>query len=453
MSRLRIGLTQRRKGAKGIVVALWLAVGALPSVHGDEIRIDIDKPGVAKDGAPQAEVETDVGIVWPRPRDPSLPAPKDEPVGAKVRVRPQIRNGEFSVLVHVSGNLQKLQPTTIAIDTQQKGRWADATFDVGRYLKAEFKPDSPTASRVDSVLKIDPAAGERRFNQERDAIQKQVQRQAGGRDAKAQTALRKQLMIERIAAIRAENIEAGADRRGKATSQAPVLPRPPYDFEKPDVVERLLREECAWQSVADVFRETGLAPPDEKQHPEFGVAAAMAGEIYQALMGVRVESKVEAVKPAGGKPDSRLAQRLLTDTQNNALADGNHFELTARFTPEPAGGPDRLWKLAPSVRLHDGVIKRVQLEGGLDRERGPSVAWWRVECDTPKKLDLELPKGGGDCFWTWVATDDEHVRYLRLLLHSPTTRYRANLSLNSATKGADVTLYDGPFAAPAKGPF
>jgi hypothetical protein len=423
------------------------------AARGDEIRIDMDKPGVIKDGVPQAELETDIGIVWPRPRDPSLPAPKDEPAGAKVRVRPQIRDGEFSVLVHVSGNLQKLQPTTIPIETGQPGRWVDAKLEAGHYLKSEFQPDNPTASRIESVLKIDPAAGERRFNQERDAIQKQVQRQAGGRDAKAQAATRKRLMLERIAVIRDENIKAGADRRGKATSQAPVLPRQSYDFEKPDAVERLLREECAWQSVADVFRETGLAPPDEKQHPDFAVAATMAGEIYQALMGVKVESKVEAVKPAGGKPENRLAQRFLTDVQSNRLADGNHFELTARFIPEPAGRPDRLWKLAPAVRLHDGVIKRVQLEGGLDRDRGQSVAWWRVECETPKKLGLELPKGGGDCFWTWVATDDDHVRYLRLLLHSPTTRYRANLSLGGATKGAELMLYDGPFAAPTKGPF
>ena len=64
-----------------------------------------------------------------------------------------------------------------------------------------------------------------------------------------------------------------------------------------------------------------------------------------------------------------------------------------------------------------------------------------------------MTKGDGDCFWTWVEGPDAGTRYIRLLLHSPGTRYRLNLSLSGASKGEELTLFDGPLNAPVKGPF
>jgi hypothetical protein len=352
------------------------------------------------------------------------------------RVKPKVDAAGFSICVDAAGYLQKLEPTTIRIETQQKGQWVDPQLDAGRYLKTEFDSEKPQNVRIESTLKFDLAAGEQRFLKEREWVQREVEKRAGGKDG-AKTKARTQLLLERIAAIREENIKAGADKRGKGTLHSPPLPRQALNFEKPDVLERLLKEQCSWQSVAEVFKATQFQPPDEKDFPDFAASAVMAEEIRQAMMGIK------------------FTPRHLTESQYKALEQGSHYQFTAQFIPEvPGATVDMLWKNAPAVRLADGVVKRATLEGSLDRTRGQTVAWWRVECDTPNRMQPpQMAKGDGDCFWTWVETPDEHVRYLRMLLHSPGTRYRMNLGLIGAAKGEEVTLYDGPLNAPAKAPF
>jgi hypothetical protein len=351
------------------------------------------------------------------------------------RVKPRIDAAGFAFHLDATGYLQKLAPTTIRVETQQKGRWTDVNLDTGRYLKADWNPDDPTQVSIESTMKIDLEAGERRFATERDWIQKEVQKRVGGRDNAPANRSRQQLLLERINAMREENIRAGADKRGKSNGHMPPLPRTGLNFEKPDTLEKLLKEQCYWECVAEVFKSTGFPPPDEKD-ADFAASYVMATEIQQALMGIK------------GSP------RYLNEGQYNALAAGNRYHLTGRFIPElPAAPSDTRWKTAPAVRLADGLVKRATLEGGLDRTRGQVVAWWRVECDSPKKIDPKMAKGDGDCFWTWVETPDENVQYVRLLLHSPNTRYRLVLSLTTATKGEELTLYDGPFNPPAKAPF
>ncbi len=352
------------------------------------------------------------------------------------RVIARIDAGGFAIHVDAEGHLPKPEPTMLLIQTQQKGRWTDVNLETGRYLKPDWDPADPRQVRLESTLQFDFDAGEKRYVVERDWIQKEAQRRVGGKDATATNRARQQLLLERIAAIRDENIKAGADRRGKATLHAPPLPRVALNYEKPDALERLLKEQCYWQSVAEVFKATGFPPPDDREFPDFAASATMANEILQALAGIKVSA------------------RHLNEGQFNALAAGNRYRLTARFIPEVPTAPiDTLWRAAPAVRLADGLVKRATLEGGLDRNRGQVVQWWRIECETPKKIQPQMIKGDGDCFWTWVASPDEHVQYLRLLLHSPGTRYRMSLNLSTATKGEEVTLFDGPFNPPAKAPF
>jgi hypothetical protein len=348
---------------------------------------------------------------------------------------PRLEDRGFAIHVEAAGYLQKLEPTNIHIETQQKGRWGDPRVDAGRYLKAQFDAEKPENIRIETTLKFDLSAGERRYSQERDVIQREAQKRAGGKEGAA-TKARTQLLLERIAAIREENIKAGADKRGKSTLHTPPLPRQALTFEKVDVLERLLKEQCAWQSVAEVFKATQFQPPDEHENPDFAASMLMAEEIRQAMMG------------------NKLPPRYLSDSQYKALEQGSHYQFSARFIPEVSGvNVDTMWHGAPAVRLADGLVKRATLEGSLDRSRGQTVAWWRVESEAPNRLQLQLTKGDGDCFWTWVETPDSHVRYLRLLLHSPGTRYRMNLILSGASKGEEVTLYDGPVNAPTKAPF
>lgn len=361
----------------------------------------------------------------------------DQPGDA--RVKPRIDANGFAIRVEIDSHLQKSGPVAIHIDTQQTGRWRDATLEVGRYLTKQFDSEKPQELRLETTLKFDLAAGERRFTQERDAVNKKAhERTGGGRDKGALERAKKQLLLERIAAIRDENINAGADKRGKATRNAPALPRQALDFEKPEALENILRLQCRWQSVADVFKATAFAPPEEKEHPDlaFAAADAMAEEIQKALAGIKFTAK------------------HLIDGQQRVLDDGGRYHFTADFVPTLADAPaDMLWKAAPAVRIADGFVKRAQLEGSLDRERGPGVEWWRVECDTFPKLDAKMIRGDGDCFWTWVEGPRPHERFVRVLLHSPGTRYRLNLQLSGAAKGEELLVYDGPVNAPAKGPF
>jgi hypothetical protein len=355
------------------------------------------------------------------------------------RVNPKIDAAGFSIYAEASGYLQKLEPTTIRIETQQKGQWVDPQLEAGRYLKTDFDAEKPQLIHIETTLRFDLAAGEQRFSKEREWIQREVEKRTGGKDGGAKIKARTQLLLERIDAIRKENIEAGADKRGKGTLHSPPLPRVALNYEKPDALERLLKEQCYWQPVAEVFKATQFQPPesDDRDHPDFAASAVMADEIRQAMMGIK------------------FAPRHLSDSQYKALEQGSHYSFTAQFIPEiPGSTVDMLWKNAPAVRLADGVVKRATLEGSLDRARGQTVAWWRVECDTPNRMQPpQMAKGDGDCFWTWVETPDEHVRYLRMLLHSPGTRYRMNLGLIGSAKGEEVTLYDGPLNAPAKAPF
>ncbi len=350
-------------------------------------------------------------------------------------VKSRIDATGFAIQVEVEGYLQKLEPKVIRLETQQKGRWIDPKLVAGRYLKTDFDSKKPETMTIETTLKFDLEAGERRFAQEREAVQREAQKRTGGKDgavAKART----QLLLERIAALREENIKAGAAKHGKATLHAPPLPRQALNFEKPDAIERLLKEQCCWQSVAEVFKATAFSPPDEKEFPDFAASLVMAEEIRQAMMGIR------------------FTPRYLSESQYKALEQGSHFVFASRFVPELSDSTtDTLWRNAPAVRLADGLVKRAALEGGLNRERGSVVAWWRVACETPNQIQPQMAKGDGDCFWTWVETPDAHVRYLRFLLHSPETRYRMNLSLIGAAKGEELTLYDGPFDPPAKGPF
>ena len=118
------------------------------------------------------------------------------------RVKPRIDASGFSIRVELDGNLQRLGPTTVRMETQQKGRWLEPKLDAGRYLKTEFDANRPNEFRIESTLKFDLPAGERRFLQERDAVQKETQKRAGGKDAGALAKAKSQVMMEHIAAIR-----------------------------------------------------------------------------------------------------------------------------------------------------------------------------------------------------------------------------------------------------------
>jgi hypothetical protein len=350
------------------------------------------------------------------------------------RVTYRLDESGFAIVVEVEGNLQKLEPASIHIATQQKGRWEGAQLDVGRYLKAEFDADKPQVARVETTLKFDLGEGERRFSQERDLVQREILRRAGSKEDSPKA--RNQILLERISAIRDENISAGADKRGKTGLHTPPLPRQALNFEKTDALERLLKDQCSWKSVADVFKATQFQPPDERDSSDFSASATMAEEIRQAMMGIK------------------FSPRYLSDSQYRTLEQGSHYRLTARFIPEVAGiKTDGLWRNAPALRLADGVVKRATLEGSLDRARGIPVAWWKVESESPTRVQVQMTKGDGDCFWNWVETPNNQVRYLRLLLHSPGTRYRVSLSISGAAKGEEVMLYDGPVNAPVKAPF
>jgi hypothetical protein len=352
------------------------------------------------------------------------------------RVKARVDDEGFAIHVDAYGHLHKLEPTTIRIVTQQKGRWADARLEAGRYLKTQFDPEKPQNIRIETTLVFDLAAGDRRFSQERDAIQREVQKRVAGKEAAAIKA-KAEVLLERIAAIREENINAGADKRGKTTLHTPPLPRQALNFEKVDVLERLLKEQCSWQSVAEVFKATQFQPPDERENNDFGASLAMAEEIRQAMMG-----------------NKGITPRYLSESQFKALETGSQYQFKTRFVPEISGEvQDTLWRNAPALRLADGLVRRAALEGSLDRSRGQTVAWWRVESDAPNRIQQQLDKGDGDCFWTWVETPQSQVRYLRILLHSRGTRYRMNLNLTGAAKGEELTLYDGPAGAPAKAPF
>src|SRR5262249_31294284 len=155
---------------------------------------------------------------------------------------PRIDAAGFSIVIDVDSQLQKLEPLTIRLETQQDGRYEDAQVDVGRYLKSQFDPERAQELHIESTLKFDLGAGERVFAQERDAIHREAQQRTQGKDATAAAKARAQLLFERIAALREENVKAGADRRGKATLHAPPLPHQALKFEKPEVLERLLKE-------------------------------------------------------------------------------------------------------------------------------------------------------------------------------------------------------------------
>jgi hypothetical protein len=342
-------------------------------------------------------------------------------------VRARVDESGFAIHVEAGGYLQKLEPTTIRIVTQQKGSWLDPRLEVGRYLKTQFDPERPQNIRIETTLVFDLAAGERRFLQERDAIQREVQKRVAGKEGAVVIKARTEVLLERIAAIRQENITAGADKRGKSTLHAPPLPRQALNFEKVDALERLLKEQCSWRAVAEVFQATQFQPPGERENADFAASMAMAEEIRQAMMG------------------NKVTPRYLSESQYKMLESGSHYQFNARFLPEiPGATQDTLWRNAPALRLADGLVKRATLGGTLDRTRGQTVAWWRVESDAPNRIQQQMTQGDGDCFWTWVDTPESHVRYLRILLHSPATRYRMNLNLAGAAKGEELTLYDGP---------
>src|SRR5262245_64152989 len=65
------------------------------------------------------------------------------------RVRCRLDASGFAVYVDVSGNLQKLEPTTIRLETQQTGRWTEPRVDAGRYLKPDFDPDKQQVVRIE----------------------------------------------------------------------------------------------------------------------------------------------------------------------------------------------------------------------------------------------------------------------------------------------------------------
>jgi hypothetical protein len=349
--------------------------------------------------------------------------------------RSRIDGSGFAIHVQVEGYLQKLEPATIRLTTQQKGEWLEARLNAGRYLKTQFDPEKPQQIVVESTLVFDLTAGDRRFSQERDAIQREVQQRVAGKEA-ALAKARTEVFMERIAAIRDENIKAGADKRGKSALHTPPLPRQPLNFEKTDQLERLLKEQCSWQTVAEVFKATQFQPPSERDNDDFAAAMVMAEEIRKAMMGIK------------------FTPRYLSESQYRALESGSRYEFAVRFVPALADtAQDMLWKSAPALRLTDGVVKRASLEGTLDRARGQTVAWWRVESETPHLVQPQMAKGDGDCFWTWVETPESDVRYLRILLHSPGTRYRMNLALQGVSKGEEVTLYDGPVTAPHQAPY
>ena len=189
--------------------------------------------------------------------------------------------------------------------------------------------------------------------------------------------------------------------------------------------------------MAQALKATGFPPPDDIEHSqEFAASQAMAEEIQKSLMGITINP------------------RYLSTGQYQALSKGHHYQFSVRFVPELSNAPvDRLWKTAPGVRLSEGLVKRAQLEGSLDRQRGQTVEWWRVDCDAFPDIRAQMLKGDGDCFWTWVEGTQAGTRYIRVLLHSPGTRYKLNLTLSGATKGEELTLFDGPVNAPAQAPF
>src|SRR5262245_57573904 len=170
-------------------------------------------------------------------------------------------------------------------------------------------------------------AGERRFAQERDLVQRETQKRAGGKEGAAAKA-RAQVLLERIAAIREENIKAGADKRGKATLHAPPLPRQAMNFEKVDDLERLLKEQRYWQTVAEVFKATQFQPPsEERDSADFSASMIMAEEMRQAMMGIK------------------FTPRYLSDSQYKALEQGSHYRFIARFIPEAsAANSDAMWR-------------------------------------------------------------------------------------------------------------
>ena len=394
-ARCRLGMAAACRRA---ALLAGLLIGTA-SAEAEEIRVDLDLPG-----------------------DPHVTG----------RIGPD----GFAFEVALEGKLDKLEPAWIRIHTRQQGRWNTPKLDTGRYLTGQFDPGKPTEIRLKSTLVFDLESGERRYGQERDRVGREAQRLAQGKDKGARTAALWRLLRERIAAIRKENIEGRARLDGRAARTSPPLPRRAGDSEKVESLERILKRQCVWQNVADVLRSSGFPPPDAESGTGFNESRKFATEIHQAVQGI------------GAKP------QFLRDSQKNALIKGHQYSFTATFVPKLSSAEaDLLWKTAPAVRLADGLVRQARLEGSLDRRRGRTVQWWRVECNTPKRIEADMIKGGGDCFWRWIDGPKRDGRYIRVMLHNPGTRYRLKLTLRGATKGDAVIVYDGPLGAPTKGPF
>ena len=101
------------------------------------------------------------------------------------RATARLDGTSFVIDIDAEGFLQKLDPATIRSDTQQKGAGERAKLEAGRYLTTQFDAEKPQNVRIETTLKFDLGAGERRFSQERDMIQREVQKRAGGQEGAA----------------------------------------------------------------------------------------------------------------------------------------------------------------------------------------------------------------------------------------------------------------------------
>jgi hypothetical protein len=394
----------------------------------DDIFLDLDRAlavGPRPDPKAKPQVRPDGYVVIPDVSNETR----------QCAIKQQVSSDGFAIQLQIRGRLQNLQPSTIQLQTQQKGRWREPKLESGRYVRCKFDVADPRRVDLESTLDWNLDAGDERVRQEIARVQKELQRRTTGKERAAQGRIHVALLLEHILAVRAENVEAGADPTGKPTRTHPPLPRPAGETETPKALERVLQDQCRWQSVAAVYRATGFSPPTEKERADFISAALLAEEIDKAVKG------------------QKGPWRALSESQYTALSGGVEYTLTASFVPEADSAPiDLQWRTAPAVRLADGAIARARLEGTLDRDKGRTVAWWRVDCDTHQKIQAEMTAGEGDCFWTWVHGPNAGERYIRVLLHSAGARYRLNLSLGGA-RGEEVTLYDAPGKVRTSRPF
>src|SRR5262245_27463477 len=70
-------------------------------------------------------------------------------------VKARLDGAGYAIVVEVDGYLQKLEPATIRMETQQKGSWGEPRLDIGRYLKTQFDPEKPQEVRIETTLVFD----------------------------------------------------------------------------------------------------------------------------------------------------------------------------------------------------------------------------------------------------------------------------------------------------------